>query len=120
LRNDKNNQQGLDKARHKLASKKVTIDVECLVSRIKKWNQTEAYAEHLLAGSSILKIQYEQIVENVHSVLRKIQNFINVTPRRLPVFFAKGNTKSLEERVTNIDEVRQVLKQESLDDGIDD
>jgi len=99
-----------ERDRKKLEAQKITIDTEYLVSRIQEWTQTEMYVEHLLAGSPMLKVVYENFAQNPQHELQKIQRFLGVPQEELKVCFKKSNTKTLDERVTNMKEVREVLE----------
>jgi LPS sulfotransferase NodH len=98
-----------ERDKSKLDAQEVTVDTGYLLSRIQEWTQTETYVENLLAGSSMLKVVYEDFAQNPQNELREMQRFLGVPQEQLNVCFNKSNTKTLEERVTNIKEVKRAL-----------
>jgi hypothetical protein len=83
---------------------KIPIDIKELEWFIKYSYSQENFFKNLF--KDLISISYEDIENDIHDVLYKIQNFLEIQPENLKINLQKINTKPLSEVVLNYNELK--------------
>lgn len=76
------------------------------IDAIIRWRDA---VNHHFAGSTILEVHYEQLAESQDSTFARVQRFLNVESRRLPMQEFRIDSRPLPDRILNLRELMEAL-----------
>jgi LPS sulfotransferase NodH len=83
---------------------KIYVDIEEMALFIENSYKQEKFFKNFF--KDFISISYEDIQNDIHDVLYKIQNFLEIQPENLKINLQKINTKPLSEVVSNYNELK--------------
>ena len=89
----------------------ITIDIEHLKQFGEEYYQKRRLIENFFAQHPTLTITYEQLKNETEAVLKDVQHFLGVKPKKLYTLLQKQNTRPMERVVQNYTEVRQIVEE---------
>ena len=93
---------------------KVTLQVDKLLTVLKTfthdWDVVFAWAREALPALQYHVVDYDALVRDTQGSLDAAFRFLGLTPVTVHSSFVKTSSKKIEDSISNIDEVRAVLK----------
>ena len=89
---------------------KLELDVHDLIKRLDERRNYLEQEKEALEGREYMEISYEKLSEYPQEVADEIFSFLGINSVRIDIPLQKSNTKSVEELVSNYDEIASALK----------
>jgi LPS sulfotransferase NodH len=101
----------VDEGQTPVSSSPVRIDPERCLAFLDAWYAHREWVRQAFSKHEMLELSYERhILPDFQLALRDVQSFLGIPPLTLPVVLRRQGTRPLEERISNYDEIRSLLK----------
>jgi len=102
------------KSNVKVETKRIEINVEDLVKDIHRTNQYIEETNKLFQNHSVLNLTFEELVNNKESIINNVFSFLNVSPMLVKSTLKRQNSESIEDLVSNYNELYSKLENTEL------